>query len=204
MNRAEQVLFLDNFDSFSYNLVDEFRRTGAAVEVWRNDAPLDVLLERLEANDLLVASPGPGRPEDAGVLVPLLKAAMGRRPVFGVCLGLQSLALAAGGEVGRAPNLVHGKAAAVTHTGEGVFGGLDRPFVVGRYHSLAVTRVPPDFAVTAWIEDGGQRIPMAMEDAAHRVLGVQFHPESVLTRDGSRLIGHVLAWAASGAGERCA
>ena len=87
MKTNMRVLFLDNFDSFSYNLVDEFQRAGAAVEVWRNDAPLELLGERLEANDLLVASPGPGRPEDAGVLVPLLKHALGRCPVFGVCLG---------------------------------------------------------------------------------------------------------------------
>jgi anthranilate synthase/aminodeoxychorismate synthase-like glutamine amidotransferase len=194
--RTPAVLFLDNFDSFSYNLVDEFQRLGAAVEVWRNDAPLERLTSRLEHHDLLVASPGPGRPEDAGVLVPLLQAAMGHCPVFGVCLGHQALAVAGGGEVGLAPQLVHGKAAAVSHTGEGVFAGFDQPFVAGRYHSLAVTRVPEAFRVTAWIGEDGQRVLMAMEDSARRLLGVQFHPESVLSRDGSLLIERVLAWAA--------
>ncbi len=192
-----RVLFLDNFDSFSYNLVDEFQRAGAAVEVWRNDTPLELLGERLDVNDLLVASPGPGRPEDAGVLVPLLKTAMGRCPVFGVCLGYQAMAVACGGEVGRAPHLVHGKAAAVRHTDDGVFAGLEQPFVAGRYHSLAVSRVPEGFEVSAWIEENGRRIPMALEDAERRLLGVQFHPESVLSRDGSQLIERVLGWARS-------
>lgn len=197
MNGSARVMFLDNFDSFSYNLVDEFRRAGAAVEVWRNDAPLETLEARLGEHGLLVASPGPGRPEDAGVLVPLLTAATGRCPVFGVCLGYQALALAAGGEVGRAPHLVHGKAAAVRHAGEGVFAGLEQPFVAGRYHSLAVTRVPEGFAVPAWIEEDGRHVPMAIENIERRLLGVQFHPESVLSRDGSQLIGRVLDWAAS-------
>jgi len=197
MNGTTRVLFLDNFDSFSYNLVDEFQRLGAVVEVRRNDTPLKVLSERLDRHDLLVASPGPGRPEDAGVLVPLLQAAFGRCPVFGVCLGHQALAVACGGEVSPASQLVHGKAADVSHDGAGVFAGLDRPFVAGRYHSLAVTTVPDTFRVTAWIEMvGGQRLPMAMEDAERRLLGVQFHPESVLSRDGSVLIERVLAWAA--------
>ena len=195
---AEQPseLFVDNFDSFSYSLVDEFRRAGSEVEVWRNDAPLDVLEERIGAHDLLVASPGPGRPEDAGNLVPLVRAAAGRCPVFGVCLGHQAMAVAFGGAVGQAPQLVHGKAASVQHGAQGVFAGLDEPFVAGRYHSLAVTVVPEGFRDTAWVDDGDRRIPMAMEDVERRLLGVQFHPESVLTREGSRLIEKVLAWAA--------
>lgn len=192
--RTPSVLFLDNFDSFSYNLVDEFQRLGAAVEVWRNDAPLELLNERLDHHDLLVASPGPGRPEDAGVLVPLLRTAVGRCPVFGVCLGHQALAVVCGGEVGIAPQLVHGKAVAVSHAEESIFAGLDQPFVAGRYHSLAVTAMPETFRVTAWIEEDGRRLTMAMEDTQRRLLGVQFHPESVLTRDGSLLIERVLAW----------
>lgn len=196
MSDAMQVLFLDNFDSFSYNLVDEFERAGAAVAVWRNDAPLESLVERLDAADLLVASPGPGRPEEAGVLIPLLQAAAGRCAVFGVCLGYQALALAHGGSVGAALRLVHGKASAVIHRGESVFDGLSRPFVAGRYHSLAVSRVPDTFEVLAWIEEDGKRVPMAIEHSGQRLLGVQFHPESVLSRDGTRLIEQVLEWAA--------
>lgn len=195
MRDRPSVLFLDNFDSFSYSLVDEFRRVGAEVEVWRNDAALSMLVERLAAHDLLVASPGPGRPEEAGSLVPLLRAAAGVKPVFGVCLGHQALAAAFGGAVGRAPRLVHGKSAAVRHDGVGVFAGLDDPFVAGRYHSLVVSAVPEGFRVGAWVEENGRRIPMAMEDDRRRLLGVQFHPESVLSRDGSRLIERVLTWA---------
>ncbi|MGH8379199.1 MAG: anthranilate synthase component II [Gammaproteobacteria bacterium] len=191
------VLFLDNYDSFSFSLADEFRRLGSRVEVWRNDAPLAKLAGRLEAHDLLVASPGPGRPEDAGVLVPLLAHAAGRRPVFGVCLGHQALAVAFGGAVGRAPRLVHGKAGEVHHDGQGIFAGLAEPFVAGRYHSLAVTRIPPGFRLTAWADEDNGRVPMAMEDPERRLLGVQFHPESVLTRDGSQLVERVLAWAAT-------
>lgn len=195
MNKSISVLFLDNFDSFSYNLADEFQRLGATVEVWRNDTALELLSERLDRHDLLVASPGPGRPEDAGVLVPLLREAAGKVPVFGVCLGMQALAVAFGGEVGPAPQLVHGKAAAVHHADEGVFAGLAQPFVVGRYHSLAVAGLPEGFDVPAWIEEDGRWVPMAIEARERRLLGVQFHPESVLSRDGSRLIGRVLDWA---------
>lgn len=196
--KSSRVLFLDNFDSFSYSLVDEFRRAGSAVEVWRNDADMATLEKRLQVHDLLVLSPGPGRPEDAGVLVPLLKLAAGRKPVFGVCLGHQALATAFGGIVGRAPRLVHGKAGAVRHHGTSVFQGLDDPFVAGRYHSLAIGRIPEGFEELAWIEESGVRVPMAIEDPARRLLGVQFHPESILTRDGSRLILQVLTWARNG------
>ncbi|MGH8225746.1 MAG: anthranilate synthase component II, partial [Gammaproteobacteria bacterium] len=175
MNKSTSVLFLDNFDSFSYNLVDEFRRLGATVEVWRNDAALATLAQRLDAHDLVVASPGPGRPEDAGVLVPLLRSAEGRCPVFGVCLGMQALAAAFGSAVTRAPRLVHGKAGVVRHGGEGIFAGLAEPFVAGRYHSLAVGALPEGFRLTAWSEEAGERVAMAMEDRARRMIGVQFH-----------------------------
>ncbi len=193
--RSVSILFLDNHDSFSFSLADEFLRLGSRVEVWRNDAPLEILDRRLDAHDLLVASPGPGRPEDAGVLMPLLVRAAGRRPVFGVCLGHQALASAFGGSVGRAPRLVHGKSGEVRHDSQGIFAGLTEPFVAGRYHSLAVTELPAGFRLTAWVEEDGTRVPMAMEDPERRLLGVQFPPESVLTRDGSLLIERVLAWA---------
>lgn len=196
MSERPSVLFLDNFDSFSYSLADEFRRLGCPLEVRRNDAELATLIARLDAHDLLVVSPGPGRPEDAGVLLALLHEAAGRLPVFGVCLGMQALAAAFGGVVAPAPRLVHGKAGAVRHHGEGVFAGLAEPFVAGRYHSLAVPVLPDRFRLLAWSEEAGERVAMAMEDPVRRLMGVQFHPESILTREGGRLIERVLAWAA--------
>lgn len=192
-----KVLFLDNFDSFSYNLIDEFRRVGAEVEVRRNDAALDDLLALLPRHDLLAVSPGPGRPEETGVLVPLLREAAGRVPIVGVCLGMQALAVAFGGKVAPAPHLVHGKAGAVRHDGTSIFAGFANPFAAGRYHSLVVRKPPAGFVVTAWGEESGERVAMAMEDADRRLLGLQFHPESVLTRDGSSIIGRVLEWATS-------
>lgn len=194
-----RVLFLDNFDSFSYSLVDEFRRKGASVEVWRNGASMAVLEERLRASQLLVLSPGPGRPEEAGAMVELLKRAAGKVPVFGVCLGYQALASAFGGIVERAPRLVHGKASAISHCSTGVFAGLPEPFVAGRYHSLAIGRMPEGFSELAWVEESGAHIPMAIEDSTRNLVGVQFHPESILTRDGSRLIANVMKWAEQGA-----
>lgn len=194
-DHTPSVLFLDNFDSFSYSLVDEFRRANCAVEVWRNDAPLDMLLDRVAAHELLVASPGPGRPEEAGALVPLLRRAAGRCPIFGVCLGHQALAIAFAGTVESAPELVHGKPGLIHHDGQGVFAGLPDPFVAGRYHSLAVNHLPEGFRLRAWTEEAGVNVPMAIEDSKRRMLGVQFHPESVLTRDGSDLVARVLAWA---------
>lgn len=193
-----RVLFLDNFDSFSYSLVDEFRRKDSIVEVWRNGTPLDVLVGRLSACQLLVLSPGPGRPEDAGIMVSLLKRAAGKVPVFGVCLGYQALASAFGGIVERAPRLVHGKASAINHSSTGIFSGLTEPFVAGRYHSLAIGRMPEGFSELAWVEESGVRVPMAIEDPVRKIVGVQFHPESILTRDGSQLIGNVMSWAEKG------
>ncbi len=195
MHRAASIFFLDNFDSFSYSLVDEFRRAGATVEVWRNDVPFARLATRLHGHDLLAISPGPGRPEDAGVLLPLLREASGRLPVFGVCLGMQAMAVAFGGAIARAPQLVHGKAAAIRHGASGLFRNLPDPLWAGRYHSLVVGEVPEGFRVTAWGEEASGRIPMAMEDVQRRLLGVQFHPESLLTREGSRLVARVLEWA---------
>ncbi|MGH8162461.1 MAG: anthranilate synthase component II [Gammaproteobacteria bacterium] len=195
MSSAASILFLDNFDSFSYSLVDEFRRAGASVEVWRNDTPLACLVERLGRHDLLAVSPGPGRPEDAGALLPLLREAAGRLPVFGVCLGMQAMAVAFGGAIARTRQLVHGKAGAVHHDERGLFRGLPDPLWAGRYHSLVVSEVPPEFCVTAWSDEAGTRVPMAMEDSQRRLLGVQFHPESLLTREGSRLVARVLEWA---------
>lgn len=197
------VLFVDNFDSFTFNLVDEFGRRGCELEVWRNDAPADELLARLQARRgrprLLVLSPGPGAPAQAGCCVELVQSALGQVPMVGVCLGHQVLVEALGGTLGRAPEILHGKATAITHTGRGLFAGLPSPLRVGRYHSLCATELPPSLRPIA---HAGQ-VVMAVEHATHPALGVQFHPESILTRHGGALIERMIALAIEEADQTC-
>lgn len=195
-----RVIMVDNFDSFTFNLVDEFARRGAAVEVWRNTTEAAHICERAAAGDgspLIVISPGPGRPEDAGCSVALVRLAEGRFPIFGVCLGHQAIVEAYGGQVDRAGAVVHGKTSRVTHDGRGLFHGLPSPLTVGRYHSLAARALPDTLACTAEC-DG---LIMAAEHRQFPTAGIQFHAESILTPDGGRLIDNVLTWAeASNAG----
>jgi anthranilate synthase/aminodeoxychorismate synthase-like glutamine amidotransferase len=172
-----KLLMLDNYDSFTYNLVHLFEELGAQVEVRRNDE-IDVAGARALAPDRLVISPGPGRPADAGVSVALIRELGPDVPTLGVCLGHQAIVEAFGGEVGQARALLHGKATPVEHDGLGVFAGLPQGFDAGRYHSLAATRVPDELEVSARTADG------EVMGVRHRELpieGVQFHPESVLT-----------------------
>jgi anthranilate synthase/aminodeoxychorismate synthase-like glutamine amidotransferase len=172
-----KILMVDNYDSFTYNLVHLFEELGAEVVVRRNDAVTVEEAEGLEP-DRLVVSPGPGRPADAGVSVELIRALGPSVPTLGVCLGHQAVVEAFGGEVGAAKALLHGKASTVVHDGRGVFAGLPERFEAGRYHSLAATVVPDDLEVSARTEDG------EVMGVRHRELpieGVQFHPESVLT-----------------------
>lgn len=189
------VLFVDNRDSFVFNLVDEFARRGATVETWRNDTPTGELLRRVEAAPaarLVVLSPGPGRPETAGGCLSLLNELIGE-PVFGVCLGMQAIVTACGGTVDRAPEVVHGRASVIDHDECGIFAGCSTPMTVGRYHSLAARKMPDALRVTARSET----IPMAIEHRDRPWLGVQFHPESILTSEGGRLIDNVMAWASA-------
>ncbi len=197
MRTESHVLFIDNFDSFTYNLVDEFRSIGATVEIWRNDTPEDHLLRRLGEirPTLLALSPGPGHPDDAGCLSGLIRATAGRIPTLGICLGHQALASALGGVVGQAQALVHGKPAPVFHDGEGIFEGLPSPFTAGRYHSLIVETPPPGFRLRAWSIDQGREIPMAMSHATDPLIGLQFHPESILTPQGRVLIARIMDFA---------
>jgi anthranilate synthase component II len=177
------ILLIDNYDSFTYNLAHLFGELGAEVEVRRNDAIDADEAERLTPSHLVV-SPGPGRPRDAGATVDILRRLAGRVPTLGVCLGHQALAEAFGGEVGPAHELVHGKAAVVEHDGRGLFRGLPDELTAGRYHSLAVTRVPGDYEVSATAADGEI---MAMRHRELPIDGIQFHPESVLTPHGSAI-----------------
>jgi anthranilate synthase component 2 len=198
---ALRVVFLDNVDSFTYNLVEEFARRGATVEVYRNDRPAAEVANRAvgagpdggagPAPALLVLSPGPGTPGSAGCCLELVRLCAGAVPLFGVCLGHQAIVEALGGRVERAPAILHGKASRASHDGGPPFEGLPNPMPVGRYHSLAATRVPEELVASA--ESDG--IVMAVRHRRLPVLGVQFHPESILTPLGGRLIDNVVRWA---------
>ncbi|MGH3128995.1 MAG: anthranilate synthase component II [Gaiellaceae bacterium] len=183
-----RILMLDNYDSFTWNLVHLFEELGADVVVYRNDA---ITVEEVGAlrPDRLVVSPGPGRPADAGVSVQLIRALGPSVPTLGVCLGHQAIVEAFGGSVGQARALLHGKASRVHHDGQGVFAGLPEEIEAGRYHSLAAVEVPDELIVTARTEDGEV---MAVRHRTHRIEGVQFHPESVLTATGATMARNFL------------
>jgi anthranilate synthase component 2 len=180
---------LDNYDSFTYNLVHLFEQLGAEVVTFRNDA-LTVDEAVALGADRLVVSPGPGRPEDAGASVELVRRLGPTTRALGVCLGHQAIVQAYGGEVGPARALLHGKASRISHDGRGVFDGLPDELEVGRYHSLAATSVPEALRVTARTDDGEV---MGVRHVDHPVEGVQFHPESVLTPLGARMAENFLS-----------
>jgi anthranilate synthase/aminodeoxychorismate synthase-like glutamine amidotransferase len=183
-----RVLMLDNYDSFTYNLVHLFEELGAEVVTVRNDA-ITVDDARAGGFDRLVVSPGPGRPESAGVSIELIRALGPSVPTLGVCLGHQAIVEAFGGTVGQAKALLHGKASIISHDGHGVYTGLPADVEVGRYHSLAALEVPAELAVTASTADG------EVMGVRHRELpieGVQFHPESVLTPFGPSMAKNFL------------
>jgi anthranilate synthase/aminodeoxychorismate synthase-like glutamine amidotransferase len=174
---------LDNYDSFTYNLVHLFEELGAEVRVYRNDALTVDEAEALEPSHLVI-SPGPGRPADAGISVELIRRLGPRVPTLGVCLGHQAIVEAFGGEVGAAKALLHGKATTVEHDGKGVFAGLPQGLEAGRYHSLAATAIPDELEISARSADGEV---MGVRHRELPVEGVQFHPESVLTPLGPKL-----------------
>ena len=184
-----KVLIVDNYDSFTFNLVQYLGELGADPTVVRNDALApDDALEM--APDRLVISPGPGRPEDAGYSVEYVQKLGGTIPTLGVCLGHQAIAVAFGGSVGRAPEPRHGKTSPITHDGRGVFHELPNPFLATRYHSLATVDVPVVLEVTAHSEDG---VIQAVRHRELPITGVQFHPESVMTTSGKALLANFLA-----------
>ena len=183
------LLMIDNYDSFTYNLVHLFQELGAEVAVYRNDAITPEEAERLAPSHLVV-SPGPGRPANAGVSVELIRELGARVPTLGVCLGHQAIIEAYGGEIGEAKSLLHGKASRVEHDGKGVYRGLEQGFEAGRYHSLAAIHVPDVLEVTATTPDGEI---MGVRHRTLRVEGVQFHPESVLTPAGRELMRNFLS-----------
>ncbi len=189
------LLMIDNYDSFTWNLVQYLQELGEDVQVVRNDA-LDVAQIAALAPSRIVISPGPCTPNEAGVSLELISALAGRVPIFGVCLGHQALGQAFGGTVVRAKSIMHGKTSMIHHTGVGVFAGLPNPFEATRYHSLVVERasLPECLEVTAWTQspDGGFDEIMGLRHRTLAVEGVQFHPESILTQHGHALLRNFL------------
>jgi anthranilate synthase component 2 len=184
------ILVIDNYDSFTYNLVQYLGTLGAEVEVHRNDAiAVDAIVARPPEG--LVISPGPGEPRDAGISEAAIAALAGTVPILGVCLGHQALGEVYGGRIVRAPRLMHGKTSPILHRGRGLFAGLDNPFDATRYHSLIVERegLPEVLEVMAWTPEGEI---MALKHRQHETWGVQFHPESVLTTSGMALMQNFL------------
>ena len=191
---AMKILMIDNYDSFTYNIVQYFGELGAEVQVFRND---EITLEGIAARapDRLVISPGPCSPKEAGISVAAIQHFMGKLPILGVCLGHQAIGAALGGNIISAQALMHGKTSVISTTQEGVFAGLPAQFTVNRYHSLAIERAtcPSELAITAWTDDGeimGVRhigLPFAQ-----RMEGVQFHPESILTEHGHAMLKNFL------------
>ena len=186
-----RILVVDNYDSFVYNLVQYLGQIGADVEVWRNDDPRFAHPEWADGFDGILLSPGPGTPEEAGVCIDVVRSQGGRVPIFGVCLGLQSIAVALGGVVNRAPELLHGKTSEVHHDGRGVFAGLPNPITATRYHSLALdpATVPPELEISATTDSG---VIMAVRHRSLPIESVQFHPESVLTEGGYQMLANWL------------
>ena len=185
------LLVIDNYDSFTYNLVQYLGELGEQIEVRRNN---EVTLEEIESKlrpDRIVISPGPGTPEQAGISMKVIEHFAGRTPILGVCLGHQSIGQVFGGHVVRAPQLFHGKSSTVEHDGKTIFAGLDQPFSAGRYHSLIVEddNLPPCLEVSARTPDG---VIMGLRHREMTVEGVQFHPESIMTTEGKKLLANFL------------
>ena len=194
MSPKIKLLMVDNYDSFTYNIVQYFAELGAEVEVFRNDEiTLDEIDARLQAGQLdrLVISPGPCAPAQAGISVAAIQRFAGQLPMLGVCLGHQAIGAAFGAKIVRAQQLMHGKTSVISTTQEGVFAGLPAQFTVNRYHSLAIERssCPACLKVTAWTDDGEI---MAVRHATLAVQGVQFHPESILTEHGHAMLRNFL------------
>jgi anthranilate synthase/aminodeoxychorismate synthase-like glutamine amidotransferase len=186
------ILLLDNYDSFTYNLAQYLGELGCNVEVHRNDK---ISVEEIARRkpERIVISPGPCTPKEAGISVELIQRLAGKFPILGVCLGHQAIGAAFGGKVVRAPKLFHGKTSSIQHDGKGVFRNLAHPFTATRYHSLIVERksLPPELTITAETDDG---IIMGFRHRRHKLEGVQFHPESVLTECGKQLLKNFLSW----------
>lgn len=186
------VVLLDNFDSFTYNLVDELRAAGMSLTVFRNNVPAEHVLNKMQElgpDTLLLLSPGPGNPASAGCMLELIALVQGKFPILGICLGHQAIVQHYGGEIVRAPEVLHGKSSFISHCGDKMFADLPNPFPVARYHSLVAENMPEGLQCIARYEpEDGKDIIMAVWHESDKMLGMQFHPESILTSQGSKLL----------------
>ncbi|EOD4150722.1 aminodeoxychorismate/anthranilate synthase component II [Vibrio cholerae] len=189
------ILFIDNFDSFTYNLVDQFRSLGHVVTIYRNNISADVIEQALQQldNPVVVLSPGPGAPSEAGSMPELLQRLKGKVPVIGICLGHQAIVEAYGGVVAGAGEIVHGKVSMMEHQNHAIYRGLPSPLAIARYHSLVATQVPSALTVTAEVNG----LVMSVVNEADKVCGFQFHPESIMTTHGATLLANAIDWALS-------
>ncbi|ENM5728675.1 aminodeoxychorismate/anthranilate synthase component II [Vibrio mimicus] len=189
------ILFIDNFDSFTYNLVDQFRSLGHVVTIYRNNIPADVIEQALQQldNPVVVLSPGPGAPSEAGCMPELLQRLKGKVPVIGICLGHQAIVEAYGGVVAGAGEIIHGKVSMMEHQNHAIYRGLPSPLAIARYHSLVATQVPATLTVTAEVNG----LVMSVVNEADKVCGFQFHPESIMTTHGATLLANAIDWALS-------
>ncbi|WP_277207694.1 aminodeoxychorismate/anthranilate synthase component II [Vibrio misgurnus] len=189
------ILFIDNFDSFTYNLVDQFRSLGHTVTIYRNHIAVEMIEQALAELEqpIVVLSPGPGAPSDAGCMPELLQRLKGRVPLIGICLGHQAIVEAYGGVVAGAGDIMHGKVSMMEHQNHAIYRGLPSPLAIARYHSLVATQVPSALTITAQV-DG---LVMSVVHETDKVCGLQFHPESIMTTHGAALLANVLGWACS-------
>lgn len=187
------IIFIDNFDSFTYNLVDQFRSLNHDVTIYRNSIDVDAIEQAVESleNPVLLLSPGPGRPADAGCMPQLIKRLQGKVPMIGICLGHQAIVEAYGGTVESAGNIVHGKVSMMSHQSHPIYKGLADTIAIARYHSLVATNIPECLTVTAEV-DG---LVMSVTHEEHKVCGFQYHPESIMTTYGATLLSNAIEWA---------
>ncbi|ASI90552.1 aminodeoxychorismate/anthranilate synthase component II [Vibrio mediterranei] len=187
------IVFVDNFDSFTYNLVDQFRSLGHNVKIYRNHIAADVIANAvLELdNPVVVLSPGPGAPADAGCMPALIKTLRGKVPMIGICLGHQAIVEAYGGVVAGAGEIIHGKVSMMAHDNHSIYQGLPSPMAIARYHSLVATTVPDSLDITAQVNG----LVMSVAHEQDRVCGFQYHPESIMTTYGATLLSNAIAWA---------
>jgi len=187
------IVFIDNFDSFTYNLVDQFRSLGHDVTIYRNHIAADSIQQAVEKLEqpVIVLSPGPGTPSEAGVMPEILQRLKGKIPMIGICLGHQAIVEAYGGKVAGAGEIVHGKISMMEHQGHALYQGLPSPLAIARYHSLVATEVSSDLKVTAEV-DG---LVMSVVHEEHKICGFQFHPESIMTTYGATLLKNAINWA---------